>query len=150
MWLIVSYVSPHSRHLLICCVLSILALIIVVIIIIIIIMSLKIFHSRLSWWSSTGVGVTASLLMSPGLFSVFWLTLLMQSFEWSPLNRHLSHYFPDFPSLYQCFGDPHKFTNYNWYHWHYYVPYIFHVLQQGLGTYLSFHFLLILPCRVSG
>ena len=34
--------------------------------------SLKVFHISVSWWSSTGVWVTASLLKSPGLFSVFW------------------------------------------------------------------------------
>ena len=34
--------------------------------------SLKVFYIRISWWFSTGVSVTASLLKSPGLFSVFW------------------------------------------------------------------------------
>ena len=33
---------------------------------------LRVFHSSVSWWSSTGVWVTASLLKFPGLFSVFW------------------------------------------------------------------------------
>ena len=39
--------------------------------------SLEIFHIRVSWWSFTGVWVTASLLKSPGLFSVFWLFSIM-------------------------------------------------------------------------
>ena len=40
--------------------------------IIIIIIPLKILHTSVTWWSSTGVWVTASLLNSPRLFSVFW------------------------------------------------------------------------------
>ena len=36
-----------------------------------IICSLRVFHISFSWWSFTGVWVTASLLKSPGLFSVF-------------------------------------------------------------------------------
>ena len=38
---------------------------------IIIICSLRVFHISFGWWSFTGVCVTASLLKSPGLFSVF-------------------------------------------------------------------------------
>ena len=34
--------------------------------------SFRVFHIRVSWWSFTGFWVTASLLKSPGLFSVFW------------------------------------------------------------------------------
>ena len=45
---------------------------IIIIIIIIIIYSLRVFHISFSWGSFTGVWVTASLLKSPGLFSVFW------------------------------------------------------------------------------
>ena len=33
---------------------------------------LRVFHISVSWWSFIGVWVTASLLNSPGLFSVFW------------------------------------------------------------------------------
>ena len=47
-------------------------LLLLIIIIIIIIYSFRIFHINVSWWSFTGVWVTASLLKSPGLFSVFW------------------------------------------------------------------------------
>ena len=32
---------------------------------------IRVFHINVSWWSFTGVWVTASLLKSPGLFSVF-------------------------------------------------------------------------------
>ena len=33
---------------------------------------IRVFHISVSWGSSTGVWVTASLLKSPGLFSIFW------------------------------------------------------------------------------
>ena len=33
--------------------------------------SFRVFHNSVSWWSFTGVWTTASLLKSPGLFSVF-------------------------------------------------------------------------------
>ena len=46
-------------------------------IIIIIIYSFRVFHISVSWWSFTGFWVTASLLRSPGLFSVFWPFLIM-------------------------------------------------------------------------
>ena len=46
---------------------------------------LRIFHTNINWWTFTGVWVTASLLKSPGLFSVFWLILTVLSFGWSPL-----------------------------------------------------------------
>ena len=50
------------------------------------------FHSRVSWWSFTGVWVTASLLISPGLFWEFnpILTTLWSGwyrlFLWSPIH----------------------------------------------------------------
>ena len=49
-------------------------------IIIIIIYSFRAFHISVSWWSFTGVWVTASLLKSPGLVSGFWPFLAMLSF----------------------------------------------------------------------
>ena len=33
---------------------------------------IRVFHISVSWWFFTGVWVIASLLKSPGLFSVFW------------------------------------------------------------------------------
>ena len=39
--------------------------------------SLRVFHISVSWWSFTGVWVTASLLRSPGLFSILWLFSIM-------------------------------------------------------------------------
>ena len=51
-----------------------------IIIIIIIIYSSRVFHISVSWWFFTGVWVTASLLKSPGLVSVFWSSSTMPSF----------------------------------------------------------------------
>ena len=53
-------------------------IIIVIIIIIIIIYSLRVLHISVSWWSFIGVWETASLIKSPGLFSVFWPISIMQ------------------------------------------------------------------------
>ena len=38
---------------------------------------LRVFHTSLSWWFSSGVRVKASLLKSPGHFSVFWPISIM-------------------------------------------------------------------------
>ena len=45
---------------------------------------LKVFHTSVSRWFS--LGVTASLLKSPGLFSVFWSILIMLLSGWSPVT----------------------------------------------------------------
>ena len=50
---------------------------------------LRVFHISVSWWSFTGVWVTANLLKSPGLFSVFWPFSIMLSFGWSLPVRQL-------------------------------------------------------------
>ena len=50
---------------------------------------IRVSHIRVSWWFFTGVWVTASLLKSPGLFSVFCPSSIMLSFGWSPLVRQL-------------------------------------------------------------
>ena len=47
--------------------------------------SLTVFLTSISWWSFSGVWVSASLLKFPRFFSVFWLILTVLSFEWSPL-----------------------------------------------------------------
>ena len=46
---------------------------------------IPVFHPIVNWWSSARVWVTASLLKSPGLFSVFWPILIMLLFGWSLL-----------------------------------------------------------------
>ena len=50
---------------------------------------LRVFHIIVSWWSFTGDCEKASLLKSPGLFSVFWSFSIMLLFGWSPLGRQL-------------------------------------------------------------
>ena len=50
---------------------------------------IRVFHIRVSWWSFTGDWVTASLLKSLGLFSVFWPFSIMLLFGWSPLGCRL-------------------------------------------------------------
>ena len=50
------------------------------IIIIIIVYCFRVFHISISWWFFTEVWVTASLLKSPGIVSVFWPSSAMQSF----------------------------------------------------------------------
>ena len=50
---------------------------------------IRVFHISISWWSFTGDWVTASLLKSPGLFSVFWPSSMMLLFGWSPLGCRL-------------------------------------------------------------
>ena len=50
---------------------------------------IKVFHISISWWFFTGVWVTASLLKSPGLFSVFWPFSVMMSFGESLPFRQL-------------------------------------------------------------
>ena len=47
--------------------------------------SFRVFHISVSWWVFTEDWVTASLLKSPGLFSVFWPSSIMLTFWWSPL-----------------------------------------------------------------
>ena len=54
-----------------------------------IIIIIRVFHISVSRWFFTGVWVTAILLKSPGLFSVFWPFSIMLSFGWSPLVRQL-------------------------------------------------------------
>ena len=56
---------------------------------IIIIIIIRTFHINASRWFFTGVWVTASILMSPGLFLVFWPFSTRLSFGWSPLVRQL-------------------------------------------------------------
>ena len=53
-----------------------------------IIISIRVLHISVSWWSFTGVWVTASLLKSPRFFSVFWpFSIMLFFFGWDPLVR---------------------------------------------------------------
>ena len=60
---------------------------------------LWIFPTSVSWWSFTWVWVRASLLRFPGLFSVFWPILVMQSFGWSRFVFQFSTLTVSFPNL---------------------------------------------------
>ena len=112
------------------------------------------------------------VFQSPGLFSVFEPICIVISFLvlWSIcLSSSLVHFkngpeylslsifslccrvwmFSTFPLIsmiyspfYQSLGDCSEFTNYNWYHRHFYVQHIFSVLWQGVGIYFFFRFLL--------
>ena len=62
-----------------------------IIVIIIIIYSLRVFHISVSWWSFNEVWVTIILLMSPGLFSVFWLISIIIFFYYCLLFESFSH-----------------------------------------------------------
>ena len=52
--------------------------------------SLRVFHIRISWWSFTGVWMTASLLKSPALFSVFWDAVVWMVSTCPPTSKSLS------------------------------------------------------------
>ena len=58
------------------------------------------FHTSVSWWLFSGVWMTVSLFNSPGLFSVFWLILVMLWFGWSPLVLQ----FPTLPAPLSSLG----------------------------------------------
>ena len=63
--------------------------------------SMRDFHTSGSWWSFTGVLVTASL-KSPGLFSAFWPILKMLWFGWSRFVLQ----FPIVSALFLCLWGP--------------------------------------------
>ena len=82
------------------------------ILLLLLLLLIRVFHICVSWWSFTGDWVTASLLKSPGLFSVFWPFSIMLLFGWSPLGRQL----PNLPGPLIILSLPvPKSTNHNWY-----------------------------------
>ena len=88
----------------------------------------------------TGVWVTASLIKSPGLFSVFWPFSIMLSFGWSPPSRQLPS--PPVPLvILQFLFQTHQLQ----------LVYLSHACStafsipyQGQGTYPCFHILSVL------
>ena len=78
----------------------------------------RVFHISVSRWFITGVLVTASLLKSSGLSSVFWLICILG-------GLHSSSNFQLHKSRNQSFGDCTKSTNYNFNHRHSHVPQFF-------------------------
>ena len=77
--------------------------------------------------------MTASLLKSPGLFSVFWPFSTMLWSGWSSSVLH-----PPIPLILHSYCT--KSTNLDWYNHHLHVPYVFLITRQGPDTYFSFHF----------
>ena len=95
---------------------------------------MRVFYSNVSWWFSTGVWMTASLLKSPRLFSVFWLILIWFSncFLISKSSSPFTNFVGINPSAPITIGIIRHFN----------VPcFFFSVLYQGLCNYLSFGFL---------
>ena len=97
-------------------------------IIIIIIYSLSVFPISFSWWFFTGVWVTASLLKSLGLFSIFWPFSIMLLWGWSPIVCQLPS--PPVPSMIlKSLFQKHQLQ----------------LLQLSLACSIVFHF----PCKVN-
>ena len=101
------------------------------------------FYISVSWYFYTGVWVTANYLKSSGFFSVLWPISIMLEFRWSLLTL--------------LFPNPPVPTLTLW--WLYRAQQLqlvstslscrigfFPVLLQGLGTYISFRFLSVIPC----
>ena len=107
--------------------------------------TLRIFHTGCSWWSLTGVCVTASLLRSLWLF---WLFKPILTMLWSGWSRFFL-WFPIplifFPILWERNS---KRTNYNWYPSH---PYVFFLWFSGkfqVFMYLfAFFYFHLVVCR---
>ena len=73
------------------------------------------FYTSVSLWSFTGVWGTVSLLISPGLFSVFWPICCLDDLSM----------FSDFqllPPPFQAFRERFLCANYSCYHRHFHVP----------------------------
>ena len=104
---------------------------------------MRVFHTSVSWLSLTGVWVTTSLLMSPELFSVFKLILMMPLSEWSPVV----HLFPSLPVPLSIFSGIFLCAQIT-----ISITVMFHsfFLSQTLDIYLPFRFLLILFCGQPG
>ena len=81
--------------------------------------SLQVSHISISWWSFTGVWMTASHFRFLKLFSVFW------SITTSLDGLHSSFDFYFLQSFFQTFWKHFKHTSYNWYHSHPHVPQLF-------------------------
>ena len=77
--------------------------------------------------------MTASLLQSLGLFSIFWPICSLDCLR-------SSSYFQVPQSIYQSFGECTKCTNYNWYHRHFHVPQFFQFVSKVLEFILLFVF----------
>ena len=101
---------------------------------------MRVFHISVSRWSFTDVWVTASLLKSLGLFSVFWPISMMQLFGWSPLVLLMPS--PPVPLLILWWLDPEHHLQLVWMSLE--CSTVFSLSSPDRGN--SFHFLSILHC----
>ena len=157
MWLIVKFISSHNQHLSVfqCYLfwllhnkflwcyfgmllivfrsLSLLLLLLAVVVVIVVLLLLLLVS--VSWWYFTGVWVTASLLRSPGLFSVFWPNAAVWIFLIRP---------PTLPVPFLALGDRSNRANYYWYYSYSLVRQVFLILWQGQSFFSLFSFSLSL------
>ena len=102
--------------------------------------NLRVFHTSVNWWFSSGVWVTASLLKSPGSFLVFGQILIILLFGWSPLSLLFSNRPVPLSILWRLYR-AHQLQLVSLS-----CSTVFSVLEQSLCTCLSFRFLSVLPC----
>ena len=98
---------------------------------------LRVFHTGVSWWFSTGV--TASLLKSPGFFFVFRPILITLQFGWSTLISKSS--WPSINLWWLC-----RAYNLQLVSQSLSCSIVFTFLLQSPGVYFSFLLLSALPC----
>ena len=103
---------------------------------------LRVFHTSVCWWFSTIVWVTASLLNSPELYSVFCPNLTRLKFGWCPIVILFPYPLVPLPNIWWLYR-AHQLQLVS--------PSLsrsidFWVLEQGLGIYLFFRFLSVLLC----
>ena len=139
MWLIVSSLSPHNRHLLLSCVFSVLILTEFIIIIIIIILAsfypkryLVALHCSDS--KTTRFSRTLLSILAVRNNTVIWVSLIL------PLISNCSNL------LFQAFWDRSKCTNYNWYHRHPHTPQLFSSKFQVFASLFAFFYFHSLVC----
>ena len=100
------------------------------------------FHISVSWWSFTGVWVTASLLRSPGLFWVFWQIAAVQYSGW--FQSFL--WFPNYPNPFPILLGPFQVHQLQLLSLWLSYSITFSVLWQSPGICPFFHFLSASPC----
>ena len=88
--------------------------------------ALSVFHTNVSWWLLTVLWVRGSLLKTPGLFSVFWPTLVMVLSGWSLLVL----VFPRFPVPLPILREFPKCTYQTWYHCCLHVPWLLQLSKK--------------------
>ena len=94
---------------------------------------MRVFHTSISWWFSTGIWMIANP-------SSLQNTNSGRSQQYCGLDGpYISANFQVLHSLYQSFGDCTENTNNNWYHLTFMFDSFFSIFYQGPGIYLPFH-----------